>query len=369
MDKVRVAVVGLGFGAEFVPIYQAWDKTECVAVCRRDAEKLNAFADRLGVPKRYTGYRELLKDDEIDAVHINTDLQSHAWMAAEALKAGKHVACTVTMGMRPEECKELVRLEKQSGKVYMMMETAIYTREFLYCKRRMEKGEMGRVQFLRGSHQQNMSMPGWPDYWYGMPPMWYPTHAVAPLSEILGEPVSEVRCLGSGRIEEEYIGRYGSPFAAETMHLRFRDSDVVGEVTRTMFDTIRQYRESFDLYGSKASFEWAQCAGEEPVLFTGFEDAQRVAVPDTDVLLPEQIARFALRRRFMDEHHASFLQGDGHGGSHPHLVHEFIRAILEGRAAHVNARVAANWTMCGFLAHESAMQGGKPISMPEWAMF
>ena len=56
-------------------------------------------------------------------------------MAAEALKAGKHVACTVTMGMRPEECKELVRLEKQSGKVYMMMETAIYTLELDVYKR------------------------------------------------------------------------------------------------------------------------------------------------------------------------------------------------------------------------------------------
>ena len=52
MDKVRVAVVGLGFGAEFVPIYKAWDKTQCVAVCRRDAAKLNAFADEFDIPTR-----------------------------------------------------------------------------------------------------------------------------------------------------------------------------------------------------------------------------------------------------------------------------------------------------------------------------
>ena len=157
MKKVNVAVVGLGFGAEFVPIYQAWDKTECIAVCRRDEEKLKRFADDFNVPKRYTDFHEMLRDPEIDAIHINTDLKSHAWMAIEALKAGKHVASTVTMGLNMEECEQIVRLEEETGKVYMMMETSVYTREFLFFKKLYEAGEIGRLQFLRGSHQQNMS--------------------------------------------------------------------------------------------------------------------------------------------------------------------------------------------------------------------
>lgn len=368
MEKVRVAVVGLNFGSAFVPIYQAWDKTECVAVCRRDAKKLNEFADEHGIAKRYTDYMELLKDPEIDAVHINSDLESHGWMAIEALKAGKHVASTVTMSLKMEECEEIVRLEKETGKVYMMMETAIYTREFLYFKQLYEAGEIGKLQFLRGSHQQNMSMPGWPSYWYGMPPMWYGSHAAAPLSEILGRPITEVRCIGSGRISEQYAGDYGSPFAAESMHIKFKDSDVMGEVTRTLFDTVRQYRESFDFYGSKKTFEWQQCADENPVIFSGFEDAERVRVPDTDGYLPAQIAPFA-KRRVISEDLVSFIQGDDHGGSHPHLVHEWISAILEGRPAHVNARVAANWTVVGMLAHESAMNDGRAMEMPSWTQY
>ncbi|MDI9505423.1 MAG: Gfo/Idh/MocA family protein [Candidatus Excrementavichristensenella sp.] len=369
MDKVRVAVIGLGFGGEFVPIYQAWDKTECVAVCRRDPDKLRGFADSFGIEKRYTDYKELLQDPDIDAVHINTDLNSHARIAIEALKAGKHVASTVTMGLTREECREIVRLEQETGLVYMMMETAVYTREFLYVKKLYEAGEMGRLQFLRGSHQQNMSLPGWPSYWYGLPPMWYPTHAVSPLSGILRRPVTQVRCIGSGRINQAYAKNYGSPFAAESAHLKFGDSDVTGEITRTLFDTIRQYRESFDFYGTKKSFEWEQCIGEHPVLFSGFEDAVRVEVPDTDHMLPPQIARFALKNQIIDDQHVSFLQGDGHGGSHPHMVLEWISAILEGRKAHISARVAANWTVTGLVAHESAMQGGAILDMPEWALF
>ncbi len=369
MKKVRVAVVGLGFGAEFVPIYQQFDKAECIAVCRRDAKKLNAFADEFGVEKRYTDYGDLLRDKDIDAVHINSDLLSHGWMAIEALKAGKHVASTVTMSMKMEECEEIVRLEEKAGKVYMMMETAVYTREYLYAKGMYEKGELGRVQFVRGSHQQNMSLPGWPGYWYGLPPMYYPTHAIGPLSDLLGQPVSQVRALGSGRIKEEYIAKYNSPFAVETAQLKFKDSDVAGEATRSLFDTIRQYRESFDVYDSEKSFEWEQCARERPVIFTGFEDAKRVKVPDTDRMLPEDIAHFALEHQIVDDQHVSFVQGSGHGGSHPHMVHEFVNAIQQGRKAHVSARVAANWTVAGLLAHESAMQGGTAIEMPAFTLY
>lgn len=366
MEKLRVGVVGLGFGAEFIPIYQKYNKADCVAICRRNEEKLNELGDQLGIEKRYTDYMEMLQDPDIDAVHINTDLKDHAWMSIEALKAGKHVACTVTMAMTIEECEQIVELEKKTGLNYMMMETAVYTREYLYFKKLYENGEIGRIQFMRGSHQQNMSLPGWPDYWYGMPPMFYPTHALGPLSDIISKPAITVRCLGSGRINEEYIKQYGSPFAMETAQYTFKDSDVVAEVSRSLFDTIRQYRESFDIYGTEKSFEWEQIVDENPVVFSGFEDAKRVEVPDTAHMLPEEIGSFALKNQIIDDQHVSFLQGSGHGGSHPHLVHEFVSSVLEGRPAHVSAKVGANWTIAGILAHKSAMEGGKILAIPQF---
>jgi predicted dehydrogenase len=366
MNKVRVAVIGLGFGAEFIPIYQKYGKAECVAICRRDKAKLDACGEQFGIEKRYTDYAKLLADPDIDAVHINSGLKEHAPMSIAALKAGKHVASTVTMGMSIEECEQIVRLEAETGKVYTMMETSVYTREYLYFKKLYEAGEIGRIQFMRGSHQQNMSLPGWPDYWYGLPPMYYPTHAVGPLSDIVGKPFTTVRCLGSGRIREEYVTRYGSPFAVESAQYTLADSDVACEVTRSLFDTIRQYRESFDIYGDKGSFEWEQLEGERPIVYSGFEDARRVDVPDTGDMLPADIAPFSLRHQIVDESHVSFIQGAGHGGSHPHMVHEFVSAILEGRRAHVDSRVAANWTIAGLLAHESAMKGGAVLNIPQF---
>jgi predicted dehydrogenase len=363
--KIRVAVVGLGFGAEFVPLYQKHPDAECYAICQRDKEKLDKVGELFKVERRFTRFEDLLKEPEVDAIHIVTPISAHAPMTIAALEAGKHAACTVPMATSVRDCLNIAKARKKAGKVYMMMETAVYTREFLYVKEMADKGELGKIQFLRGSHQQNMSLPGWPDYWYGFPPMHYATHAVGPLLALAGKEAESVVCFGSGTIREEYSRKYGSPFAIETALLRLRDSDLACEVTRSLFDTIRQYRESFDVYGTKLSFEWEQVAGEKPVLYSGYEDCRRVEVPDYGRRLPEGIAKYTIHGVYDEEHaHTSFIQGSGHGGSHPHLAHEFIRAIAEQRQSAVDASRAANWTMTGICAHESAMKGGKRIEIP-----
>jgi predicted dehydrogenase len=364
-ETINVAVVGLGFGAEFIPIYQRHPNAEMWAVCRRSAKDLNEMGDQFGVERRYTSYEELLRQPGLDAVHINTPIAAHAPMALAALNAGKHVACTVPMATTVDECLQIVEARRRTGKVYMMMETAIYTREFLYARDLVESGKLGTIQFLRGSHQQNMGLPGWPSYWYGFPPMHYATHAVSPLLLLAGAQAESVVCFGSGRISDEYIQKYNSPFAVETALVKVGDSDLACEVTRSLFDTIRQYRESFDVYGTTLSFEWEQTIGGRPVVYSGYEDAERVDVPDFGHLLPDEIAPFTTGGVYDDEHeHTSFIQGGGHGGSHPHMVHEFVRAILEDREAISDAATAANWTMTGICAHESAMRDGERIAIP-----
>lgn len=370
--KIRVAIVGLGFGAEFIPIYQEHPDAEMYAICRRDKAGLDACGDKFGIKARYTSYEEMLKDPDVDAVHINSPIPDHAPMTIAALKAGKHVACTVPMGVSIEECKQIVDAQKKSGKVYMMMETVVYSREYLFAKDLYDRGALGRIQFLRGSHQQDMD--GWPDYWPGLPPMWYATHCVSPCLAILSDPAKgqiamaeSVVCHGSGRIREELIGKYNSPFAIETATFKIKGSDVVAEVTRSLFDTARQYRESFDVTASNVSFEWQQVENEKPVLhMRGLPEPEiprRVSVPDFAGRLPEPIRKFT--GAIHDATHLSFLQGAGHGGSHPHLAHNFLMAVLGRQPAFPDAATSANWTMVGICAHESAMKGGERVAIPQ----
>src|SRR6185437_11408324 len=323
---------------------------------------------RFGVKARYTDYDAVLADPNVDAVHINSPIVDHAPQAIAALEAGKHVASTVPAATSVDECRQIVEAQRKSGKVYMMMETVVYSREYLFVKELYDNGELGRIQFLRGSHQQDMD--GWPEYWPGLPPMWYATHCVSPCLALLGKHAEAVVCHGSGRIREELIGRYGSPFAIESATFSIRDSDVCAEVTRSLFDTARQYRESFDAYGSVKSFEWQQVEGEEPVIHTkGLpepEIPQRVHVPDYAQRLPAPIQRFTTKGVYNveDEQHLSFTQGGGHGGSHPHLVHAWLSAIRGERPPLPDAETSANWTMVGICAHESAMKGGVKVEIP-----
>src|SRR5215468_8014313 len=146
MRKLNVAIVGLGFGAEFIPIYQRHPDANMYAICQRTQKKLAAIGDAFGVERRYADIKELLKDPELDAVHINSPIPDHAWQSIAALRAGKHVACTVPMATRVEDCKKIVELVKQTRRKYMMMETVVYAREFLYINHLYEKVALDKIQ-------------------------------------------------------------------------------------------------------------------------------------------------------------------------------------------------------------------------------
>jgi len=370
--QINVAIIGLGFGAEFIPIYQRHPNANMYAICQRNEESLNKIGDAFGIEKRYRDYDELLKDEAIDAVHINTPIPNHAEQSLKALRAGKHVACTVPMATTVEECRQLVEAVEETGLTYMMMETVVYAREFLFMKELYEKGELGKIQFLKASHQQDMD--GWPEYWPGLPPMHYATHCVGPVLGLTRSEAEYVSCFGSGTIREELQHHYNSPFAVETAHIKFRDSDLSAHVYRSLFDTARQYRESFEVYGSKKAVEWPLVEGNPLVVHTAKKPEPdipaEVRCPDYAHLLPEPIRHFTTGGVYdEDEHqHLSFIQGAGHGGSHPHLVHEFISALVEGRQPFPNVRQSANITCVGILAHESALKGGEIIRLPEFTL-
>jgi hypothetical protein len=145
-----------------------------------------------------------------------------------------------------------------------------------------------------------------------------------------------------------------------------RGQPLAFEVTRSLFETARQYIDSIDVYADKVSFEWTRIEGEQPILHVG-EKPERVNAPDYARLLPEEIRRFTTKGVYDDEHaHLSFIQGGGHGGSHPHLVHEFVSSIVEGRPPFPDVHQSVNWTCAGICAHESAHQGGQIVQIPEF---
>jgi len=372
-SRIRVAVVGLGFGAEFVPIYLDHPDVQSVAICDSDSARLAKAVGQFAIKRHFRDVGEVIRSDEIDAVHLVSGIPDHARQAIAVLKSGKHCACTVPMATSLADLKAIVAAARESGRNYMMMETSVYTRPFLYAKELRDAGEFGRIQFLRGAHYQDMER--WPPYWAGLPPMWYATHAVAPLLALAGTRAVKVHCLGSGEMREELRRPYANPYPIETAIYQLAAPGLSAEVTRSLFHCARPYMESFTVYGENACYEW-QMENEYPMLFrmspvvpgqTRSQTVERPQPPDRADRLPPSVGRYT--KRFVygkDEQHLSFEQGGGHHGSHPHLVHEFIRSIVERRPPWIDAIAAANWTAAGICAHESAMAGGREVVVPDF---
>ena len=372
--KINVAIVGLGFGAEFIPIYQRHPQANMYAICQRTEKKLNDIGDAFGIDRRYREFADLLKDPKVDLVHINSPIPDHGWQSIAALKAGKHVACTVPMATSIAECKQIVELVKKTGLKYMMAETVVYAREYLFMKELLDTGKLGKLQFVQASHQQDMD--GWPNYWPGLPPMWYATHCVGPVAGIIGESAEYVSCFGSGTVRKELVKCYGSPFAVETAHIKFANTDVSARIIRSLFDTARQYRESIDVYGNKASVEWPLVEHQPLIMHTAklaeSKIPKEIKCPDFAKRLPAPIRPFTTKGVYEmgtgKKTHLSFVQGSGHGGSHPHLAHEIVSALAEDRDPFPNAKQSANWTCVGLCAHESALKGGAIVKLPVWSV-
>jgi hypothetical protein len=174
-------------------------------------------------------------------------------------------------------------------------------------------------------------------------------------------------------MRKELQAQYGNPFPVETAIFELDKPGLSAEVTRSLFHCARPYMESFAVYGENACYEW-QMENESPVLFRmspvnpkerRTATVERPAPPDESASLPPEIAKYT--RRFVygnQETHLSFEQGGGHHGSHPHLVHEFVTSIIEGRKPFIDAVTAAHWTAPGICAHESALKNGAAVDVP-----
>jgi hypothetical protein len=177
---------------------------------------------------------------------------------------------------------------------------------------------------------------------------YYATHCVSPCLAIDGAEAEYVSCVRSGRIGSELAATWGSPVVVESAHIWFRNSDRAAY--RFLFATPRQYRESFEVFGTLRSVKWPLTEGTGLVVHTAkmrlVETTDISRAPDYAHLPPEPVRHFTTktcldlpeykhRGADPDRTHSHLIADrgslEGHGGSHPHLLHEFVSALIEDR--------------------------------------
>lgn len=339
--KIRVGLVGYGvcqFAAAFS--FQDHPNVEVTAVSDLFPDRCAELAKVTRCAKTYPSLEELVKDDKIEAVFVATDAPSHARHCIEVLRHGKHVACAVpAVWGSLEDAENLFQAVKSSGRKYMMFETSAY-HENLHAMRQIYRaGGFGQVVYSEGEYFHYMEQPidsykGWR---IGCPPQWYPTHSNAYHVCVTGGSFTEVSCMGMpSRVEhlQPANNRYKNPFGTEVA--LFRSSEGAMSRMAVSWDTPGFGGETGRVRGQKGSF------------VEKYEGLEKSLPPTVRPPLPPNVS------------------GGGHGGSHGHLMNEFVAAILQDRKPLVDISAALNMTVAGIVAHQSALKEGEVLKIPQF---
>ncbi|MBS4208186.1 Gfo/Idh/MocA family oxidoreductase [Bacillus sp. FJAT-50079] len=158
---LRVGVIGVGSISEYhIKPYIKNERVRLVALCDINEERLTAKGEVYDVKHVYTDYRELLKNDEIDAVSICTWNHSHAEIAIAALNAGKHVLVEKPLCVTVEEALAVEAAVRKSGKILQVGFVRRHGDNSKLLKAFIDDGELGEIYYAKASCLRRLGNPG-----------------------------------------------------------------------------------------------------------------------------------------------------------------------------------------------------------------
>ena len=156
MDKIKVAVAGLGFiGPAHIEALRRLPNIEVVAVADANEEYARDKAKQLGISTHYGDFHQLLQQEDIQCVHICTPNYLHFEMAEAALKAGKHVVLEKPLATTTEEGEKLVALAQETGLINAIHFNLRYYPLVRQMRAMREQGELGEVYSVIGTYLQD----------------------------------------------------------------------------------------------------------------------------------------------------------------------------------------------------------------------
>ncbi|TVQ00339.1 MAG: gfo/Idh/MocA family oxidoreductase, partial [Balneolaceae bacterium] len=155
MRKIKTGVIGIGFiGIAHIEALRRLNNVEVVAIAE-DSDGAEEKAEKLGVPKLYRNYKELLSDSDIESVHICTPNYLHYEMSKEALLAGKHVICEKPLTTSVSHSAELVELADKQNLVNAVNFNIRFYPLIHELNALIKKGGLGDIFSVHGSYLQD----------------------------------------------------------------------------------------------------------------------------------------------------------------------------------------------------------------------
>lgn len=154
-QTIKAAIVGTGFiGPAHLEALRRIPNVEVVALVEINQALADEKAKHLGIPRAYV-FADMLKQDDIDVVHICTPNFLHYSQAKAVMEAEKHVICEKPLAISLEEAEDLVKIAKITGLVNAVHFNLRYYPMVRQMKVMREKGELGEVYSIMGSYLQD----------------------------------------------------------------------------------------------------------------------------------------------------------------------------------------------------------------------
>lgn len=392
MDKLKIGIIGLGQrGGTMTGTILACDDAEIVAVCDvyedRRAEIADKVKEKQGeLPAAYSDYRDLLKDENVQAVFVASSWETHVKIAIDSLEAGKITAMEVGGAYEIEECWELVRTYERTKTPFMFMENCCYDRFELLTTALVRAGKLGEIVHCKGAYAHDLRdevAGGYVNRHYRLLNYQkrncenYPTHELGPIAKLLNvnrgnRMVSLVSVASKAAGLEAFINSDKNPDKS-LIGTKFKQGDVVntvitcanGETILITLDTTlpRYYSRDFTVQGTKGI-----CVQDANMVLLE-EKGNTHEFYDANKTLEKNLNNAEEYNEYLVTQWQNITEEEknlGHGGMDYFMFKEFIRCALSGEEMPIDVYDAAAWMCVTALSEQSIALGGQPQAIPDF---
>ena len=412
--KLNIGIVGYGaFSKDFVDLFHSHPDVDKMYVAELYEERRQEIKRHLPDVEVFSSYEEMLKKaTDMNCVGVFTQRHLHADIVIKALNAGKNVYSAVPIACTVEDIKTILDLVKKTKLVYMMGETCYYYPEAIFCREKYKNGDFGKFVYAEAQYYHDIrEMYGdfqrsGGDAWKrvaGIPPMFYPTHSISEVFSAINQHAVQVSCMGlKDDFPDDIYGYekndFSNPFSNETAIFRMSGGGVVriNEFRRVGINKPSTYITCF--YGEQGAYDRVADKHyfQTAPYVTRKGDAPKRHIEDvSENLLSEHYSEFKAGKHdginngkwVDDESPVSVdaiigfakiqdrsrlpkvfreIPAFSHFNSHPFLVDDFCRAVVDNKLPPNNAWDAARYMIPGLIAHESALRGGELLDIPDF---
>lgn len=354
---LRVGFVGLGYrGTLAVERYLHIPGAEISAVCDIDSSRLEQTLAKISDSGKkpvaaYNDWLELCAAPDLDLVYICTEWSSHSEIAVQAMRCGHHAAVEVPAAVTLEQCFELVRVSRETGKQLVILENCVYDLFEMTTATMAADGLFGEIYHAEGAYLHNIGNrePWRREFNREHRGDYYPTHGLGPIC----------RAMGIGRDDRlKWLTSVDSRFGEDCFHTT---TTLCTESGRTIvldqnIDAAMPYSRKYHLYGTKG---YACKYPEEHLYFEGMSDSFLSSDRQAELMRKYVPSEWRDNMKYLDtlepKRRMDFV-----------MDLRLVTALSEGRVPDMTARDAALWSCIGALSEESIVKGSVPVEIPDF---